>query len=89
MSKDLHAVAGSLIGLIKEVKPSVADIDIRLEDSLTETLGLDSLDVLQLLRKARRVINSKFDQTEWLSNATTHRCTVQSLADALRGETVA
>jgi hypothetical protein len=47
------------------------------------------LDVLQLLRKARRVINSKFDQTEWLNNAATHRFTVQSLADALRGETVA
>lgn len=89
MTKDLHAVAGSLIGLIKEVKPSVADVEIRVEDSLTETLGLDSLDILQLLRKARRAINPKFDQTEWLSQAKTHRLTVQSLADALRGEAVA
>lgn len=73
-----------LIGLIKEVKPSLVDAVIKPEDTLTETLGLDSLDILQLVRKLRRAIGgAEFDLDSWSANKATHRGSIQSVLDAI------
>lgn len=74
----------ALTALIKEVKPSVADLTITLEDSIVENLGLDSLDVLQLIRKIRRNMGAEFDLDSWSQGAKTHRRSVQSVLDAIR-----
>jgi acyl carrier protein len=73
-----------LIGLIKEIKPSLVDAVIKPEDTLTETLGLDSLDILQLVRKLRRALGgSEFDLDSWSANKATHRGSIQSVLDAI------
>jgi acyl carrier protein len=72
-----------LIGLIKEVKPSLVDAAIKPEDTLTETLGLDSLDILQLVRKLRRATGGEFDLDSWSANKATHRGSIQSVLDAI------
>lgn len=45
-----------LVSLIKEVKPGIGDADIKVEHRLIDDLGLDSLDVLQLVRRVNREI---------------------------------
>jgi acyl carrier protein len=74
---------GRLIALIKEVKPSLADATIKPEDTLTERLGLDSLDILQLVRKIRRNMGGEFDLDSWAANKAVHRGSIQSIVDAI------
>jgi acyl carrier protein len=74
---------GRLIELIKEVKPSLADATIKPEDTLTEKLGLDSLDILQLVRKVRRNMGGEFDLDSWSANKAVHRGSIQSIVDAI------
>ena len=62
--------------LIKEVKPGLADTAIKVEDSLVEHLGLDSLDILQLSRKVNRQIGM-FDLDQFNAGPRT----VQSILD--------
>ncbi len=73
-----------IVGLVKDVKPILADTEIKEKDKLIETLGLDSLDVLQLARKVRRKFPENFDQENWLQNATDFDWTVESLLLAVR-----
>ena len=68
----------TLVSLIKEVKPGLADTTIKADDSLVEHLGLDSLDTLQLSRKVNRLIGS-FDIDAWGTGSRT----VQSILDHL------
>src|SRR3954470_2864850 len=72
----------TLVNLIRAVKPSLADSPIHLDDSLVDTLGLDSLDIMQLARKARRTFGPGFDAQAWAANNAAHRYLVRSLLDA-------
>jgi acyl carrier protein len=72
-----------LIGLIKEVKPSLVDANITPTDTLTESLGLDSLDILQLIRKLRRASGGDLDMDSWTANKAKHRGSIQSILDAI------
>ena len=83
MSIEQSANFEKLVALIKEVKPSIADKTVSADDSITEELGLDSLDVLQLARKVCREIDNGFELDAWTENHTAHRCTVASLLVAL------
>jgi acyl carrier protein len=74
-----------LLALIKEVKPSLGDHAIKLEDSLVENLGLDSLDITQLARKVRRNVGAAFDPQAWAANHVAHNYSVKSLLDAMAG----
>ncbi len=76
-------VFSRLVVIIKEVKPSLADATIKPQDTLTDTLGLDSLDILQLVRKIRRNIGSDFDLDSWSANKAVHRGSLQSIVDAI------
>jgi acyl carrier protein len=69
-----------LIKLIIEVKPGLADTEVKPGDSLVETLGLDSLDILQLSRKVNRDIGV-FDLDTWGESATEHGRTVASVLE--------
>ncbi len=70
-----------LVDLIKEVKPSLADKSVALEDSVTDHLGLDSLDMLQLSRMIRRKLGRNFDLDTWSEGKNTHDRTVGSILD--------
>jgi acyl carrier protein len=83
MSTEHNANFEKLVALIKQVKPSIAEKTVSIDDSITEELGLDSLDVLQLARKVRREIDSGFELDAWTESRATHRCTVGSLLAAL------
>src|SRR2546423_24747 len=72
----------ALVDLIREVKPSVGDSTIKLDDSLVEDLGLDSLDIMQLARKVRRVLGPEFNPQAWAANHREHNYSVRSLVDA-------
>jgi acyl carrier protein len=74
-----------LLNLIKEVKPSLSDSAIKIDDSLVENLGLDSLDIMQLARKVRRNAGPDFDPQAWAANHQTHKYSVRSLLDAMIG----
>jgi acyl carrier protein len=74
-----------LVNLIKEVKPSLVDAVIKAEDSVGETLGLDSLDMLQLARKIRRALGGNFDLDSWGQRKATHRGSLQSILDDIIG----
>jgi acyl carrier protein len=76
----------ALVGLITEVKPSLATGNITPESRLVDDLGLDSLDVLQLSRKIVRRLEATFDLDEWEEGAPTHRRSVRSLLDHLDAE---
>jgi acyl carrier protein len=69
----------TLVNLIREVKPSLGGTPIKLEDSLVEDLGLDSLDILQLARKVRRIFGAGFDPQAWAANRRQHKYSVASL----------
>jgi acyl carrier protein len=75
----------TLLNLIKEVKPSLGSSAIKLEDSLVENLGLDSLDIMQLARKVRRNVGATFDPQAWAANHEAHKYSVRSLLDAMAG----
>jgi acyl carrier protein len=75
----------TLFNLIREVKPSLGSSPIKLEDSLVEDLGLDSLDTLQLVRKVRRIFGASFDPQAWGANRLQHKYSVRSLLDATDG----
>jgi acyl carrier protein len=81
MSVQSTAALDELIQLIYEVKPGLVGTEVRSEDSLVDTLGLDSLDILQLSRKVNRDIGS-FDFDEWVEKAKGHR-TVGSILEAV------
>jgi acyl carrier protein len=68
-----------LIGLIKDVKPSLNDTEIKPEHSLVEDLGLDSLDVLQLARKVNRDLGGAFDLESWDADSDSHNRSVESI----------
>lgn len=78
MSVQSTAALDELVQLIYDVKPGLAGTEVRPEDSLVDTLGLDSLDILQLSRKVNRDIGS-FDFDEWVENAKEHGRTVSSI----------
>jgi acyl carrier protein len=82
MSVQSTAALDELVQLIYDVKPGLAGTEVRPEDSLVDTLGLDSLDILQLSRKVNRDIGS-FDFDEWVENAKEHGRTVGSILDAV------
>ena len=71
-----------LVKLIYEVKPGLADTEVRPEDSLVDALGLDSLDILQLSRKINRDLGT-FDLDSWGEAAEQHGRTVASILDAV------
>jgi acyl carrier protein len=73
-----------LTDLIRDVKPSLADSKIGPDDSLVENLGLDSLDVVQLARKLRRIIGASFDPQLWTTNHLIHKYSVSSLLEAMQ-----
>jgi len=75
-----------LVNLIREVRPSLADTPISMDDSLVENLGLDSLDVMQLTRKVRRVVGSSFDLQAWAAYHPIHKYAIRSLVDAMGGQ---
>jgi acyl carrier protein len=81
MPVDESARFEMLISLIRQVKPSLEESPMGREDSLVDHLGLDSLDILQLARKARRTFGASFDVQAWAGNRA-HRYSIQSLLDA-------
>ncbi len=72
-----------LVKLIKTVKPTLQGVDITPDDYLTESLGLDSLDVAQLLRAVRRKLNRDFDSESWLADSKNHKLSVLSLHETI------
>jgi acyl carrier protein len=72
-----------LVSLIREVKPSLADVAIPPDKSVVDDLGLDSLDLLQLSRRISRAIGQELDLDSWSAGAETHHMSVQSLLDSL------
>jgi acyl carrier protein len=86
MSIDVLSELAVISDMIKEVKPSLANEEITVADSLMDSLALDSLDVLQLARKVRRRFKSTFDQEAWLASARARKeWSVQFLLDAAKG----
>jgi len=73
-----------LVSMIRDVKPSLGRVPIKLEDSLVENLGLDSLDIMQLARKIRRVCPT-FDPLAWTGYHAIHKYAIKSLVDAMGG----
>lgn len=71
-----------LVGIIREVKPSLGSRPVHLEDSLVDNLGLDSLDITQLARKVRRAFGNGFDPQGWAGRHLEHKYSVKSLLDA-------
>lgn len=78
-----------LVSLIREVKPSLADVEIAPDKSVVDDLGLDSLDLLQLSRRIMREIGQELDLDSWSAGAETHRMSVQSILDNLSATTPA
>lgn len=68
-----------LVGLIKDVKPSLSHTAIKPEHSVVEDLGLDSLDVLQLSRKINRDLGGTFDLESWDADSDAHGRSVESI----------
>jgi len=81
MSIDTVDKQQKLFDLIRDVKPSLKDHPISLEDSLVENLGLDSLDIMQLARKIRRVFGNGFDPQQWVAKNREHRYLVGSILE--------
>jgi acyl carrier protein len=75
----------TIVKLLKEVKPGLADRNIQMSDSLIEDLGLDSLDMLQLSRKINRATKNKLDLESWSKDASTHRSSIQSVIEHISG----
>ena len=75
--------SATVLALIRQVKPSLADEPISLQDCLVDDLGLDSLDLLQLSRKLVRSVDVSFDLEVWLEAQPARRRSVQSLLDQL------
>ncbi|MFC4508006.1 MULTISPECIES: phosphopantetheine-binding protein [Streptomyces] len=69
-----------IIDLLKEVKPGIADQDVRPDHSVVEDLGLDSLDLLQLGRRINRHFGAEFDLDTWNAGADEHHRSVASIA---------
>jgi acyl carrier protein len=67
-----------LVKLIYEVKPGLVGTEVRPEDSVVDSLGLDSLDILQLSRKINRDLGT-FDLDSWGEAAEQHGRTVGSI----------
>ena len=78
-----------LISLIREIKPSLSDVEISPEKSVVDDLGLDSLDLLQLSRRISRQNGYELDLESWSEDAGTHHMSVQSILDSLGTSTVA
>ncbi|MDB5203948.1 MAG: hypothetical protein JWQ27_3357 [Ferruginibacter sp.] len=71
-----------LESMIRDVKPSLGETPINLTDSMVENLGLDSLDILQLVRKVRRQYPG-LDSQAWTASQPSHKFSVGSLVDAM------
>lgn len=78
-----------LVSLIREVKPSLTDVEILPDKSVVDDLGLDSLDLLQLSRRISRQIGQELDLDSWSEGAETHHMSVQSILDSLGAHTAA
>ncbi|MFI1393346.1 acyl carrier protein [Streptomyces sp. NPDC020681] len=78
----------ALVVLIRGVKPSLNDTQIKPEHSIVEDLGLDSLDILQLSRKVNRDLGGSFDLEEWESESDTHHRSVESILKHLEPTSV-
>ena len=78
----------TLIGLIRDVKPSLANAPITPDDLLVETLGLDSLDVVQLSRKVRRHTGPWFEPQTWMGHHLEHKYSIRSLLAAMTAPAV-
>lgn len=76
-----------LVNLIREVTPSLVDVEITPEQSVVDDLGLDSLDLLQLSRRIRREIGLELDLDSWTAGEEIHHMSVQSILDSLRATT--
>ncbi|MGH3854317.1 MAG: phosphopantetheine-binding protein [Pseudonocardiaceae bacterium] len=87
MQESVSATFDALVSLVKEVKPSLAAVEIAPESSVVDDLGLDSLDVLQLSRLIRRAMDQELDLDSWSAGAETHRMSVQSILDSLSATT--
>lgn len=83
MTADGDSRCERVLELIRQVKPSLRDEPIDLQDCLINDLGLDSLDVLQLSRKLVRTMDGGFDLEAWEEAQPDHRRSVQSLLDQL------
>jgi len=79
MNMDDSEKQETLFNLIREVKPSLKGCPVKLEDSLVDNLGLDSLDIMQLARKVRRIFGDSFDPQAWGANRLEHKYSVASL----------
>jgi acyl carrier protein len=73
----------ALVQLIREVKPSLAATPITRDQSLIDSLGLDSLDVVQLARRVRREIEPELSVDAWIQQNKTHHWSIESLLDAI------
>ncbi|SES05193.1 acyl carrier protein [Streptomyces sp. yr375] len=82
MTTASHATLDEIIGLIKEVKPGIADQSVTADQSVVEDLGLDSLDLLQLSRRINRQFGAEFDLDSWNAEADDHHRSVASIAAA-------
>ena len=56
-----------LCRLVVEVKPSLEGLEFNSQDSLTDKLGLDSLDLLQLGRRVQKKAKVSFVTEDWLA----------------------
>jgi acyl carrier protein len=87
MEGSVNASFDVLVSLIREVKPSLADVEITPKKSVVDDLGLDSLDLLQLSRRIRREIGQELDLDSWSAGAETHHMSVQSILNSLSSAT--
>lgn len=72
-----------LIKLIKNVKPSLGNMEVKSDQSLVDDLGLDSLDLLQLSRKIHRSMGVNFDLEKWDKDQDVHNRSVESILVAI------
>lgn len=78
----------SLAKLIKKVQPSLEDVDITIDQSIIDDLGLDSLDMLQLSRHISRSYDLDLDLDAWAEKSAEHGRTVGSVLDFLGTTTI-
>jgi acyl carrier protein len=83
MTTASNTTLDELIGLLREVKPGLADQTVRPDQSVVEDLGLDSLDMLQLSRRVNRQFGVDFDLDAWNAEADHHHRSVASIVAAV------
>ncbi|WP_306204381.1 phosphopantetheine-binding protein [Actinoplanes sp. RD1] len=83
MTTSVDGTFDALVKLIREVKPGIGERPIAPADLVTDELGLDSLDLLQLSRMIHRDLGETFDLDEWGATAEPGQQSVQSILDNL------